>query len=260
MTARFVYGRDGGRFVPTGLARGPWDPGAQHGGPVAALLVREIESHDTELPMHLARITVELRKPVPMEPLTVTTSVARPGKRVRIDEAILRFGDTEIARAIATRVRLTAEPLVEGAVRPPDFAGPDAGTDDGWRGDDDMFIGAMDVRIVEGGRGTNLPVRVWMRLNADIVEGERPSPMMRVVAAADFGNGLGSVLDWARYVFINPDLDVATYRPPSGEWVCLDGTSYIDPHGVGVAEAALWDQTGRIGRSTQTLYVDRRSG
>ena len=33
-----VFHRDGERFLPTELARGPWDPNAQHGGPCAALL------------------------------------------------------------------------------------------------------------------------------------------------------------------------------------------------------------------------------
>ena len=34
--ALFVADHD--RFVPTELARGPWDPNALHGGPVAALV------------------------------------------------------------------------------------------------------------------------------------------------------------------------------------------------------------------------------
>ena len=37
------YERDGDRFRATELTRGPWDPGAQHAGPPAALLGREIE-------------------------------------------------------------------------------------------------------------------------------------------------------------------------------------------------------------------------
>ncbi len=36
------YEREGERYVATELTRGPWDPGAQHAGPPAALLGREI--------------------------------------------------------------------------------------------------------------------------------------------------------------------------------------------------------------------------
>ena len=38
-----VFQAQNGRFVATELARGPWDPGAQHGGAPAALLMRAFE-------------------------------------------------------------------------------------------------------------------------------------------------------------------------------------------------------------------------
>ena len=37
------YEPDGDHYVATELTRGPWDPGAQHAGPPAALIGREIE-------------------------------------------------------------------------------------------------------------------------------------------------------------------------------------------------------------------------
>jgi hypothetical protein len=37
------YEPDGDVYVATELTRGPWDPGAQHAGPPAALIGREIE-------------------------------------------------------------------------------------------------------------------------------------------------------------------------------------------------------------------------
>ncbi len=36
------YERDGERFLATELTRGPWDPDAQHAGPPAALLGRDV--------------------------------------------------------------------------------------------------------------------------------------------------------------------------------------------------------------------------
>jgi hypothetical protein len=54
------------RVTPTELARGPWDPRALHGGPVAALLARAVErADDAGTPFHVARLTVELLRPVP---------------------------------------------------------------------------------------------------------------------------------------------------------------------------------------------------
>jgi hypothetical protein len=38
------------RFLPTELARGPWDPGAQHGGAPAALIARAVERVESAVP------------------------------------------------------------------------------------------------------------------------------------------------------------------------------------------------------------------
>src|SRR5439155_26976351 len=102
------------------------------------------------------------------------------------------------------------------------------------------------------------PVTGWMRLRTPIVAGETPTPLMRVAAAADFGNGVSRVLDFERYLFINPDLTIYLHRLLVGEWVCLDAITWPSVAGVGVAESALYDERGRIGRSLQALLIDRR--
>jgi hypothetical protein len=79
-----------------------------------------------------------------------------------------------------------------------------------------------------------------------------------VLAAADFGNGISSVLDWSEHVFINPDLTVHLEREPEGEWIALDARTRIAPDGTGVAESVLSDERGRVGRAVQALLVDRR--
>ena len=65
-----VYVMEGDAFVPTELARGPWDPNAQHGGAPAALLARAIEAEAGELAV--ARLTYEFLRPVPLEPVAVS--------------------------------------------------------------------------------------------------------------------------------------------------------------------------------------------
>ena len=82
---------------------------------------------------------------------------------------------------------------------------------------------------------------------------------MRVAAAADFGNGVSSVVDWnAGWVFINPDLTVYLHRLPVGEWVAVDAVTHASHRGLGYAEVALYDEEGRIGRSVQGLLFDYR--
>jgi hypothetical protein len=91
-----------------------------------------------------------------------------------------------------------------------------------------------------------------------IVAGEDPSPLQRLVAAADFPNGISSELNWEEYVFINPDLTVYVEREPRGEWIGLDAQTRVVENGVGLAQAVLYDEQGRVGRSLQSLYVARR--
>jgi hypothetical protein len=95
-------------------------------------------------------------------------------------------------------------------------------------------------------------------LRVDVVADEEPSPIMRVAAAADFGNGISQLLPMQDWIFINPDLTFTVSRPPAGEWVCLDATSHLTDDGAGFAESALFDERGRIGRAVQSLLLDRR--
>src|SRR4051812_45126700 len=65
-----LFEPDGERIVPTGLARGPWDPGALHGGPVAALVGRAAEAHEGDgsgrgAAQRVVRLTVDLVRPCP---------------------------------------------------------------------------------------------------------------------------------------------------------------------------------------------------
>ena len=88
---------------------------------------------------------------------------------------------------------------------------------------------------------------------------EQPTPLQRVLIAADSGNGVSVTLDWSRYLFINVDLSVHLHRMPTGEWVCLDAVTLAEPNGVGMADARLFDERGPIGRGVQTLLIADRA-
>ena len=42
-----------------------------------------------------------------------------------------------------------------------------------------------------------------------------------------------------------------------GEWVCLGAATYVGPQGNGIAESQLFDASGPIGRSVQSLLIER---
>jgi hypothetical protein len=257
---------DGDLFVPTELARGPWDPTALHGGPVAALLARAVEARPDDGPvMDVSRLTVELLRPVPLRPLRLEGSVVRPGRKIQLVEAAVvdEATGTEVARARALRIRSSAvglpdDPLLTPEPSPP---GPQAATLERSEISEShtaFHNSGAEHRFLAGTWNEAGPVTVWIRLLAPVVAGEEPSPLQRPVAAADFANGIARVLPWDDYVFINADLTVHLHRVPSGEWILLDSRSFIGPQGVGMAESVLADADGRIGRSVQSLLVDAR--
>lgn len=273
--------RDDALFVPAGperwhatdLSRGPWDPGTLHGGPVAALMARAGEAAllaaDPDGPMlRPVRLTLDLERPVGLgASLALTSEVVRAGRKVRVAEVALHDdSQTRVARASLVGIRPAAEALdVTGAHQPDDVqpAPPESGTDDatdGWVPPEGRYFhrDAVEHRFVVGSFTGLGPVMDWIRLVVPVVPGEEPSPMQRVAAAADFGNGVSAALPHDGWTFINPDLTVALHRLPTGQFVGLEAATRVDDGGTGTAESALWDANGRIGRSIQTLLVAPR--
>jgi len=64
--------------------RRPWDAGMQHGSAPAALVVWAAEAILTPEPMQIARVTIDLMRPVPMTPLTLQSEVLRQGRKIQL--------------------------------------------------------------------------------------------------------------------------------------------------------------------------------
>lgn len=254
-----LFVRDGGRFVPTRLTEGPWAPEAQHGGPPAALLAGAIEKVESDDQMVLARVSVELLRPVPLLPLTVTTEMVRPGRKVQLVRATLAHGDQVVATAVGLKIRLADVDLPFHLGDSESLPGPDDARPAIFFPQPGAFAEeAMDVRVLEGDFSQAGPGRAWFRLKFPLVAGEVTSPLEHVVAAADFGNGLSNLLgDKRGWMFINPDLTVRLARPPEGDWFLLDSVTEIHPTGTGLARSRIADLRGWVGTAAQSLIVDR---
>ncbi|ADB51578.1 thioesterase family protein [Conexibacter woesei] len=262
-TPEAVFIPDGpGRFQPTELSRGPWDPGAQHGGAPAGLLAGALERVESDVPMAVVRLTYEFIRPVPLTPLTVATRIARRGGRVQLVEAQLSAGEEVVCRAVALRVRRAevAAPAFEPGIAsplPPQESEPVVM--ETFREGPAMFAReGMEIRFSRGQFDAVGPATAWFRLRAPLVAGEQPTPLQRVAAAADFGNGISSAVPWTTHLFINPDLTVYVERLPEGEWVGLDASTRLGEAGAGLSESVLFDSRGRLGRALQGLYVAER--
>lgn len=248
------------RFLASALARGPWDPAAQHGGAPAALLIRAFERLASDEGLGIARVTYEFLRPVPVGELTVAAEVVRPGRRARLLEGAIRTdADVEVVRARALEVRSASTgDLPLPSADPP--VGPERGRDGDQRPPyRPMFApDAIEIRFVSGTFHGPGPATAWFRLRVPLVDGEEASPLQRLAAAGDFGNGISSSLPWDEYLFINPDLTLYIERVPVGEWICLEAQTTIAPGGAGTAQSILYDRRGRVGSATQALVVAPR--
>jgi hypothetical protein len=258
--AEAVYVPTNGRFVATELSRGPWDPDAQHGGPPAALLMRSLERCETGEGLAIARVTYEFLRPVPLGELEVRASLSRPGRRVQLlDGSIHDVSGAELVRARALRVaKADAGGLTTPEPERP--KGPELGREQRPTAPHGLAMFASDgieARFVAG-RFAEGPSTAWFRLRHPLVAGEEPSPLQRLAAAGDFGNGISAVLSWDEYMFINPDLTLYIDRLPGGDWICLQSQTTLEPGGIGTADSVLFDERGRVGRATQALLVAPR--
>jgi hypothetical protein len=251
-----------GRFTPAEHARGPWDPGALHGGAPAALIARAFEQQEPGAELPIARLSFEFLSPIPFAPLQLHTKIVRKGRRVQELAAELSAGEELICRASALRVQAVPDGLPLGTLPPQDalpqpelgkesaFAlSPDAGTS--------FASTAMQMSWLSDPWALG-PGKVWMRLRHPLVPGEPLTPLIRLVATADFGNGISAELPFEEYLFINADLSIHLWRQPQGEWIGLDARTLVHSGGTGLAESVLHDSAGPVGRAFQTLVVQPR--
>jgi hypothetical protein len=255
-----MFERDGSRYVPTQLARGPWNPKALHGGAPSALFATVCEQHDPGPAAFVARLTVELMRPVPLAPLELRVRTIRPGKKVQwIEAMLLADGEQEVARATALRIRSddvdtsgSVHPVVDPPPRPDSIDAQIFPFGEGQIG----FWNVHDVRLVKGSWEVPGPGIAWFQLHCPVIAGEPISPIARVAAAADFGSGVANPVRLTNANAINPELTVHVHRYPVGGWVCLESGAWAQPNGVGMAETRLHDEVGVIGRGVQSLLVE----
>jgi hypothetical protein len=254
-----IYRVDGNRVV-TGLnAAGPWDAGMQHGSAPAALVVWATEAIPTREPMQIARVTIDLMRPVPVAPLTIETEILREGRKIQLCAVRLLAEGVPVVRATVLKIRFGALALpAEIAGAPIDVPLPDQGepVEPGFLRN--PFVAGLSMSVVRGGFLKPGPGAIWYRTDRPILEAAPISQMMRAVVAADFCNGTSSVLDFDKWTFINADLTVSLTRAPVGDWILLNAETWIGPDGAGVAAGRLGDLNGYFGRAVQSLVIEKR--
>jgi hypothetical protein len=254
---------DGDSYRPSLLTRGPWHPDHQHAGPPIALMCRAIENAALKLGFtHLSRLTANLLRPVPIRDVAIEVITTYVGRNTGHFSARLKADDKEVAHVTALAQRENDVKLPDGLPGHPLPRAP-RGPDDSpaaifpFHGRQVGYADLVDTRIARGVFFKG-PCAVWFRLRQPLLGNEEPSVYQRVAVAADSGNGISAILDFARYSFLNLDLTINLLRKPFGEWICLDARTCVGPNGCGLAESMLYDLHGLIGRATQSLAIRAR--
>ena len=259
--------RDDGTFQPTELTRGGWSDDAQHGSPPSGLLARAIERVTSAFPMQMVRYTIDLYRPVPLDPLTVTTRTLRDGRRIQVVEALLFAGELEVGRASGLKIRVTELDLPvlpdhQQWEQPP---GPGGVPVMDW---EELFgrpprtvrfhVHGVEIRTIDGSFHTLGPGTSWFRLRQPLVAGEVPTPFQRLATLADMSNGNSQSIDSRHWTYVNPDITLYLHRLPAGEWVGMRSVAHQHPSGIGLAESRVFDEDGLIGTINQAQLLDRQ--
>jgi hypothetical protein len=251
------------RWSSSELTRGPWHPDHQHAGPPVALVASRIAREAAALGFtHVARVTANLLRPVPIAELEIAVQTDYAGRNSAHFSARLSAGNKEVARFTALAQREADLPLpgdlpghpLPAAPMPPEQSAPAQFPFGGAR---PGYHELVECRVAAGNffRG---PCAIWFRLRHPMISGEAPGAIERVAAAADSGNGISAILDFTRYAFLNSDLSIHLLRPAVGEWICLEARTLLGSSSGGIAEARIYDTGGLIGRSVQSLALRLR--
>ena len=242
---------DGDSYLPGLLAQGPWG-GAMGGQIVGGLLGWGIERSGIDPDFQPARFTVDLLRPVLLEPVQIHTAVQREGRRIKlVDGSLVQNGKT-VARASALFLRRGEHP--DGEVWSAPVQMPPIPTDEGFPADVPFHLWGFGTNLQES-RGmteweqSHSQKFAWTRVFRPMVQGHPLTPFSRLAFAGDVTS---SLTHWGTggLRYINADYTITASRLPDGEYVGLAAQSHYGSAGVATGSATLFDRHGPIGTSS----------
>ncbi len=96
-------------YLSSPATMGPWSADAQHGGPPSALAARAMERHEPDQVQRLARVSVDILRPIPIGKLSLRTRTVRPGRRVALLETVMEAEGREVLHARGWRIERPAQ-------------------------------------------------------------------------------------------------------------------------------------------------------
>jgi len=218
-----IYRRSGDVYAPTQWAGSPWSRELRHGGPVSGLIASAAEAAAGETGLRVVRLSVDLYRPTPLQPLALAWQFLRRGRRLALVEVRLRHGDADVTRGTALLLAPNGERA--STWRKPE---PPPPAPEGLEGMSFMpreyllrvppgFHLSVEVRISEDELGP----AVWATTPLDLIEGQATSALVRAAMLSDLTFALsGRLMLRRRLVLADPrrvsliNADVTLYLEP----------------------------------------------
>jgi Acyl-CoA thioesterase N-terminal domain len=167
-----IFRVDGNKVVTSPDAAGPWDPRMQHGSAPAALVVWAAETLPTPVPMRIARVTIDLMRPVPVAPLSIETGILREGRKIQLSAVRLLADGVVVVAATVLRIKtqtLALPPEIAGQRL--ELPGPDQSIVEPANFAGSPFTRCISMRAARGRFGMAGPAAIWFRVDQPLVAG-----------------------------------------------------------------------------------------
>ena len=242
--------QDDGEFHPTASALSRWGNDSLNGPAIVGLAARALEIDYGRQGFLPARLTVDLFKAAHQVPTEVRTRLVRDGRRIRNAECDVLQGGVLVARATMVAYRQSQPPPGAEWVSQERFTPPVGVTGAAY------LIGSDDSGWSDAGTAhqNTARKRVYHR-TIDVVEGERATPFVRAVVAAE-ATSLVTNLGTRGIGYINGDLPEGLSRSPLGDYVGVQADSHWCADGVAVGAATLFDDAGAFGTAMVTAIAN----
>ncbi len=256
VSASGFYEKKGSNYLPTEATIGPWSAEAQHGGPPSALITAAMDAHNPRENTRLARIALEILRPIPLGPTEIDVHVERHGKKIELLAAEMKVNGHLVMIGRAWRIRVDKDQGpgigLESVVPPSRFQARPITESEIYF----PYGRSMEWSFDSGSFDEVGPAVAWARPKIPLVSGEATSSIARLMLMIDSANGISSVLPFGAWTFVPVDLVVSLYGVPQTEWIGMAAETIIGRDGIGQTKTTIFDESSSIGSSLHTLFVE----
>ncbi|MGX9787767.1 thioesterase family protein [Mycobacterium sp. MMS18-G62] len=251
---------DGDIFAPTSIARGPWGPSLA-GNYIGGLLARAIDRAAAQtIRLRPARLTVDLLRPVSLDPVSVETSLVREGRRLALFDATMTQQGILVARGSALFLGPAEHEANAVWTSPISMPAPPADPDP-VAVNVPMVIQSYGRDPVHGITGVgvdewrhNGPKYAWVKETHPLVDDEPLAPFVRAAMAGDITSSVSN-FGVAGLQFINADYTMTLSRLPRSDYIGLAALTHYHHTGIAAGSATLFDSDGPIGSGMVTALA-----